>query len=267
MRKHKSANNPAEKSIDNQMKGRVVLVTGGSSGIGLATAFAFAQEGVKVAIASRTPETGLAAVQSIKSQGHEAIWIKADVSQARQVEEMVRNVVDTYGRLDYAFNNGGSGGRGGQFLDLNEEDWEKTINGFLKSVWLCMKYEIPEMIKTGSGAIVNNSSVDGKRAYAGDPFYSAAKHGVLGLTKSVAMEYANKGIRINAICPAWIKTPPVDDMFAKDPNIEKMAMLHQPIGRLGRPEEIAQAVLWLLSDKASFMVGTELAIDGGYLMV
>lgn len=253
--------------MSNEMSGKVILVTGGSSGIGLATAIAFAREGARIALASRTSETGLAAAKSIEANGSEAIWIKADVSKASQVETMVKTVVETYGRLDMAFNNGGSGGKGGWLPELQEEDWNQTIDGFLKSTWLCMKYEIPEILKSGGGAIVNNASVDGKRAYPGDPFYSTAKHGVLGLTKSVAMQYANKGIRINAICPAWIKTPPVDEMFAQDPKIGEQALLHQPIGRLGRPEEVAQAVVWLCSEKSSFVIGAELAVDGGYLMV
>ncbi len=250
-----------------EMKDKVVLITGGSSGIGMATAIAFAQAGARVAIASRTSETGESALHEIATRGGEAIWIKADVSIASQVQSMVSEVVEKYGRLDFAFNNGGSGGKGGLLPELQEEDWEKTINGFLKSVWLCMKYEIPEILKIGSGAIVNNSSVDGKRAYPGDPFYSAAKHGVIGLTKSAALQYADKGIRINAICPGWIKTPPVDELFAQDPHAKEWALLHQPIGRLGRPEEVAQAVIWLCSDKSSLVIGTELAVDGGYLMV
>jgi NAD(P)-dependent dehydrogenase (short-subunit alcohol dehydrogenase family) len=132
---------------------------------------------------------------------------------------------------------------------------------------LCMKNEIPAMLNAGGGAIVNNASVDGKRAFPGDSFYSAAKHGVLGLTKSVALEFADKGVRINAICPGWIKTPPVEEVFAQNPQIAKQALLHQPIGRLGMPNEIAQAVLWLCSDKSSFVIGAEFAVDGGYLSV
>ena len=253
--------------MTSEMKDKVVIITGGSSGIGLATALAFAEEEAKIAIASRNEEAGIVALESIKANGNEAIWIRVDVSQETQVELLVKKVIETYGRLDFAFNNGGSGGKGDWVTDLDEEDWNKTMDGFLKSVWLCMKYEIPEILKAGGGAIVNNSSVDGKRAYPGDPFYSAAKHGVLGLTKSVAMQYANKGIRINAICPAWIKTPPVEEMFAQNPNTEKQALLHQPIGRLGRPEEVAQAVVWLCSQKSSFLIGSEMAVDGGYLMV
>lgn len=250
-----------------QMEGKVVLVTGGSSGIGQAAALAFAKEGAKVVIANRTQTTGEAVVQAIKQTEGEASWIKADVSQADQVEAMIRKTIDTYGRLDYAFNNGGSGGKGGWTAEIEEEDWDQTINGFLKSVWLCMKYEIREMLKLGGGAIVNNSSVDGMRAFPWDPAYSAAKHGVIGLTKSAAMQYAGKGIRINAVCPGWIRTPPIESILEHDPEAEARMILHQPIGRLGNPEEVAEAVVWLCSDRASFVVGTAMAVDGGYLIV
>jgi NAD(P)-dependent dehydrogenase (short-subunit alcohol dehydrogenase family) len=250
-----------------RMAGKVVLVTGGSSGIGRATALAFADEGAMVAIASRTQERGEAVVHEIREAGGEAIWIQTDVSQADQVESMIQEVVETYGRLDCAFNNAGSGGKGGWIAEIEEEDWDKTIDGYLKSVWLCVKHEIPEMLKQGGGAIVNNSSVDGKRGFPWDPVYSAAKHGVIGLTKSAAMQYADKGVRINAVCPGWIRTPPVERMLEHDPEAERGMILHQPIGRLGRPEEVAQAVVWLCLDDASLVVGTTLPVDGGYLVV
>ena len=246
---------------------QVALVTGGSSGIGRATALAFAHEGVRVAIASRTQARGEEVVRAIRADGGQATWIDADVSQAAQVEAMVKTVIATYGRLDYAFNNAGSGGRGGWIPDIQEEDWDRTIDGFLKSVWLCMKYELPEMLKAGHGAIINTSSVDGERAFPWDPVYSAAKHGVLGLTKSAAMQYADKGIRINAVCPGWIRTPPTEGILAHDPGAEARMVMHQPIGRLGLADEVAQAVVWLCSDKASLVVGTALAVDGGYLIL
>jgi NAD(P)-dependent dehydrogenase (short-subunit alcohol dehydrogenase family) len=192
--------------------------------------------------------------------------VKADVSQADQVEAMVQFAMDTYGRLDYAFNNGGSGGEGGWAAEIEEADWDKTIDGYLKSVWLCMKYEILVMQENG-GAIVNNSSVDGLRAFPWDPAYSAAKHGVIGLTKSSAMQYADKGIRINAVCPGWIKTPPVEGILQHNPDAAQGMLMHQPIGRFGEPEEVAHAVIWLCSDKASLIVGTAMAVDGGYLIV
>lgn len=249
------------------MHGKVALVTGGSSGIGKATALAFAQRGAKVVIASRGQEKGEAVVAEIKALGGDARWIQTDVSKADQVEALVRGTVEAYGRLDYAFNNGGSGGKGGRIVDIQEVDWDATIDGYLKSVWLCMKFELIEMLKQGNGAIVNNSSVDGQRAFPWDPTYSAAKHGVLGLTKSAALRYADKGIRINAVCPGWIRTPPVEDMIKHNPESKHGMLQHQPIGRLGEPAEVAETVVWLCSDSASLIVGTALAVDGGYLII
>lgn len=251
-------------SVD--MLDKVALVTGGSSGIGKAAALAFAQRGAKVVIANRTASTGHEVVEQIKASGGEAIWIQTDVSKVGQVDALIQDVIKTYGQLDYAFNNAGSGGKGGWLAEIEEEDWDETFDIYLKSVWACMKYEIIAMLEKG-GAIVNNSSVDGQRAFPWDPVYSAAKHGVLGLTKSAAMQYADKGIRINAICPGWIKTPPVEEMLEHNPNALPGMLTHQPIGRLGEPDEVAQAVVWLCSDAASFVLGTAMAVDGGYLMV
>ncbi len=249
------------------MSDRVALVTGGSSGIGRATALVFAERGARVVVASRGQERGEQVVQAIRETGGDAVWIQTDVSQAEQVAALLQKTVETYGRLDYAFNNAGSGGRGGWIAEIEEQDWDATINGYLKSAWLCMKYEIPEMLKSGGGAIVNNSSVDGQRAFSWDPAYSAAKHGVIGLTKSAAMQYATKGIRINAVCPGWIRTPPVESILQRSPESEKEMLVHQPIGRLGEAKEVAQAVVWLCSDNASFVTGTAMPVDGGYLIV
>jgi NAD(P)-dependent dehydrogenase (short-subunit alcohol dehydrogenase family) len=250
-----------------EMAGKVALVTGGSSGIGRATALAFANAGAKVVIANRTQDTGEQVVRTIRDAGGEAVWVKTDVTQAAQVRSMIQATLDAYGGLDCAFNNAGSGGRGGWTAEIEEEDWDNTIDVYLKSVWLCMKYEILEMLKLGGGAIVNTSSVDGKRGFPWNPVYSAAKHGVIGLTKSAAMQYADKGIRINAVCPGWIRTRPVEQILEHDPEAERGMLHHQPIGRLGKPEEVAQAVVWLCSNKASLVIGTAMAVDGGYLVV
>jgi NAD(P)-dependent dehydrogenase (short-subunit alcohol dehydrogenase family) len=250
-----------------QMAGKVALVTGGSSGIGKATALAFANEGARIVIANRSQETGEQVVHAIREAGGEAIWVGADVTRAAQVESLVRETMDTYGRLDYAFNNAGSGGKDSLAAEMEEKDWDESIAGYLKSVWLSMKYEIREMLRQGGGAIVNNSSVDGQRGFAWDPAYSAAKHGVLGLTKSAALQYAAKQVRINAVCPGWIRTPLVESILEQQPETEAQMILHQPIGRLGRAEEVAQAVVWLCSDKASLVVGAALAVDGGYLCI
>jgi NAD(P)-dependent dehydrogenase (short-subunit alcohol dehydrogenase family) len=260
--------------MTNEKQRKVALVTGGSSGIGRATALAFAKQGGNVAIASRDPEKGLQVVEAIAEmpddEGHygcQATWIQADVTQASQVEAMVKQVVATYGRLDYAFNNAGSGGQGGWVAEMAEDDWDETITIYLKSVWLCMKYELIAMLEAGAGAIVNNASVDGLRAFPWNPAYSTAKHGVIGLTKSAAMQYATKGIRINAVCPGWILTPPVEDLLKRDPEAKQGMLMHQPIGRFGEPEEVAAAVTWLCSNAASFMVGTAMPVDGGYTIV
>ena len=253
--------------MPDSMKDKVALVTGGSSGIGRATALAFAAEGCKVAVANRTRETGEAVVEEIRAAGGDALWVGADVAQADQVAAMVDIVVEHYGRLDYAFNNAGSGGHGGWLADIEEADYDCTMGGYLKSVYLCMRAEIPEMLKAGGGAIVNNSSVDGLRAFPWDPVYSAAKHGVLGLTKSAAVQYARQGVRINAVCPGWIRTPPIQETLAREPEIEKRWLTHQPIDRLGEPDEVAQAVVWLCSDRGSLMVGVAMPVDGGYTAV
>jgi NAD(P)-dependent dehydrogenase (short-subunit alcohol dehydrogenase family) len=250
------------------MKGKVALITGGSSGIGRATAIAFAREGARVVIASRRKPSADEVLRLIRTHGGEAIWIQTDVTRAAQVQALVKRTVAAFGGLDYAFNNGGSGGgRGRRVAEMDERDWDATIDGYLKSVWLSMKYEIPAMLKRGAGVIVNNSSVDGVRGY---PFpvgsaYSAAKHGVIGLTKSAALEYATRGIRINAVCPGWIRTKPVEQWMKRDPKVAREILAQEPIGRLGTPEEVAETVVWLCSDRATFVVGAVLAIDGGYL--
>jgi NAD(P)-dependent dehydrogenase (short-subunit alcohol dehydrogenase family) len=249
------------------MKGKVALVTGGSSGIGRATALAFAREGARVVIASRGKRQGEETARAVRKLGGDAVWIRTDVSRAAEVKALVDRTIAAFGGLDIAFNNGGSGGRGRPTAEMDERDWDATIDGYLKSVWLCMKYEIVAMRRRGAGVIVNNSSVDGLRGY---PFpvgaaYSAAKHGVIGLTRSAALEYVSHGIRINAVCPGWIRTPPVERWMKRDPKIARQIIGQEPIGRLGTPEEVAELVVWLCSDRAGFMVGGALPIDGGYL--
>jgi NAD(P)-dependent dehydrogenase (short-subunit alcohol dehydrogenase family) len=249
------------------MKGKVALVTGGSSGIGQSAALAFAREGAQVVIASRNKPKAAEVVRLIQNLGGEVVWIQTDVTNSTEVQALIGETMAKFGRLDYAFNNAGSGGKMALTADVEEEDWDSAIDGFLKSVWLCMKYEIREMLRLGGGVIVNNSSVDGVRGYSlpGGASYSAAKHGVIGLTKSAALEYVGKGIRINAICPGWIATPPVQSWMDHDVTAAAQIVAQEPIGRLGKPEEIADAVVWLCSNRATFMVGATLAIDGGYL--
>jgi NAD(P)-dependent dehydrogenase (short-subunit alcohol dehydrogenase family) len=249
-----------------RIEGKVALITGGSSGIGLATAKAFLQAGARVVIASRDKDRAAGALRILQEVG-EAVWIESDVSRAEDVQKMVDTAVAQFGSLDVAFNNGGSGGRGGWLNKIAEEDFDLTIAGFLKSVWLCMKAELDVMLEQGGGAIVNNSSVDGLRAFPDDPIYSAAKHGVLGLTRSGALQFAQRGVRINAVCPGWIRTPPTDEWIKADPEVEKRMLMHQPIGRLGTAEEVANVVVWLCSDQASLITGVAFPVDGGYTVI
>jgi len=246
---------------------KVILITGGGSGIGKATALAFAREGANVAVAGRRIDPLEEVVRLIVAEGGEAFAISADVTDAKQVETMVAKTVERFGRLDCAFNNGGSGGKSNWLGEFDPAEWQKTIDGFLTSVFLCMRFELSAILSGGGGAIVNNSSVDGLRAFPFDPAYSAAKHGVLGLTKSAAVQYAQKGVRINAICPGWILTPPIEEMVAHDPGSPARVLPHQPIGRFGNPEEVAETVVWLCSEKASLITGVSLPVDGGYTAV
>jgi NAD(P)-dependent dehydrogenase (short-subunit alcohol dehydrogenase family) len=248
------------------MKNRVALVTGGSSGIGLATARAFARQGARVMIASRNEGRAQPALKSLAKVG-DVQWHAVDVTDGKSVARMIGAVMDAYGQLDYAFNNGGNGGRPAPVATMAEASWRTTIDGFLTSVFLCMNAEIPAMGKAGRGVIVNNASVDGLRGYPfpGGAAYSAAKHGVVGLTRSAALEHAANGPRICAICPGWIDTPPVANWMKRDKKVAAAIVKQTPRGRIGDPDEIAQAVLWLCSDAASFAIGSVLAVDGGYM--
>src|SRR5438876_6331341 len=243
--------------------GKVALVTGGGSGIGRATALVFAREGAKVVVADIVVTGGEETVRLIKAAGGEAVFIKADVSKAAEVEALVRKTVETYSRLDCAFNNAGIEGEVAQTSDCTEENWDRTIAINLKGVWLCLKYEIPQMLKQGGGAIVNTASVAGLVGFQGIPAYVASKHGVAGLTKTAALEYAKAGIRVNAVCPGVIHTPMVERAFRASPQMAEAAIAMEPVGRLGKPEEIAEAVVWLCSDAASFVTGLPMVVDGG----
>lgn len=246
-----------------RVNGKIVLVTGGGSGIGRATALVFAREGAKVVIADVVVSGGEETVRLIKAAGGEAVFVKADVSKAADVEALIKQTVDTYGRLDCAFNNAGIEGDMASTADCTEENWDRTVAIDLKGVWLCLKYEIPQMLKQGGGAIVNTASVAGLVGFSGLPAYVAAKHGVNGLTKTAALEYAKAGIRVNAVCPGVIKTPMVDRLFSSQPHAGEAIAALEPVGRLGKPEEIGEAVVWLCSDAASFVTGLPMAVDGG----
>jgi len=248
------------------LHGKVVIVTGGSSGIGRAAAIAFARGGARVAIAAdKDIAGGQETVKLIESAGGEAIFVKTDVTQKTEVEALVNKTAEVYGRLDCAFNNAGIPGSWRTAADCTEEEWDRTININLKSIWLCMKYQINWMLKHGGGAIVNTSSVGGLKAIPNNADYSTSKFGIIGLTQSAALAYARDGIRVNAVCPGMTDTPMThrtkDIITQSIPggNIEKFI----PSGRMGTPEEVAEAVVWLCSDAASYVTGLAMTVDGG----
>jgi NAD(P)-dependent dehydrogenase (short-subunit alcohol dehydrogenase family) len=232
--------------------------------MGLTTARAFAEAGAAVALADVNENAVRSAAEELVSAGHKAIAVRCNVADEAEVAAMVERTVSAFGRLDAAFNNAGVISLAVEMADVSGEEFER-VNGInLRGVWNCMKYELRQMREQGSGAIVNNSSIAGLIGIAGRAAYHASKHGVIGLTKSAALEYASMGVRINAVCPGTIDTPMVADMLAKEPDAMKDTLRDLPIGRLGRPEEIAAAVLWLCSSGASFVVGHALVVDGGY---
>jgi len=247
------------------VESKVVLVTGGGSGIGRATALKLAQEGAKVIIADYSQEGGERTVKMIKDSGGTANFILTDVSVPSQVEAMVARTVEAYGRLDCAFNNAGIEGRVGTTVECSEENFDRTIAINLRGVWLCMKYEIPQMLKQGGGSIVNTASALGLVGIAGMPAYNASKHGVVGLTRTAALEYAAKNIRINCVCPGVIRTPMVERVVDTGGFSEQDFISSEPVGRMGKLEEIAHGVVWLLYDAASFVTGHPMAIDGGWV--
>jgi NAD(P)-dependent dehydrogenase (short-subunit alcohol dehydrogenase family) len=244
---------------------KVALVTGAASGLGLATAKAFAESGASVVLADTNEKAVRSAAEELSAQGHKTLAIKCDVADDAQVEAMVERTVAAFGGLDAAYNNAGVQNIIAEAADASRKDFDRVMGVNLRGVWSCMKFELRQMIKQGSGAIVNCSSIGGLVGSAKRGTYQASKHGVLGLTKSAALEYAARGIRINAVCPGIIHTPMADQMIADGQADAIDAMLKDvPIGRLGRSEEIADAVLWLCSSAASLVVGHALAVDGGY---
>lgn len=241
---------------------KVAIVTGGSFGIGRAAAVAFAKRGAKVVIADCVED--LETLNTIKSFDGEAVFIKCDVSLDKDVKHLIDETILKYGRLDFAFNNAGIEGSSAPTHECTNENWDRTIGINLKGVWLCMKYEIAEMLKQGKGAIVNNASIAGLVGFQNIPAYVASKHGVIGLTKNAALEYARSGIRVNVVCPGVIKTPMIDRFTGKNKEVEKQFESIEPVGRLGQPEEVAEAVIWLCSDAASFITGDAIPVDGGW---
>jgi NAD(P)-dependent dehydrogenase (short-subunit alcohol dehydrogenase family) len=244
---------------------KVALITGGSYGIGQAAAVDFARRGAKVAIADVVEDKEEQTLRMVKEAGGEAIFIKCDVSKTEDVKAMVDKTVAAFGRIDFAFNNAGIEGTLGTTNECSEENFDRTIAINLKGAWLCMKYELDQMHKQGSGVIINNSSVAGLKGFANLPAYVASKHGLLGLTKGAAMENAKTGIRINAVCPGVIRTPMIDRVTQGNRAVEAQYEAIEPMGRMGRPEEVSEVVIWLCSDASSFITGAALAVDGGLL--
>lgn len=244
------------------LKEKVALVTGASSGIGRATAILYAKHGAKVVVSDVNEKGGLETVKMITDNGGDAIWVKADVGQPNDCEQLVKESVAKYGRLNIACNNAGISGEQAPTADMSIENWQNVININLNSVFYCMKYQIPEMLKNNGGAIVNVSSILGSVAFPGAAAYVAAKHGLVGLTKAAALDHSAKGIRVNAVGPAFIETPLLSGL---DENLMNMLKTMHPIGRLGQPEEVAELIIWLSSPKASFATGSYYPIDGAYL--
>lgn len=249
--------------MSRRFQGKVALVTGGASGIGHATALAFAREGARVVIADVSVESGEEVVRSIKESGSEAFFVKADVSKSAEVKALVDRTGEVYGRLDYAFNNAGTMGKGGTTVACTEDNFDRTVSINVKGVWLCMKYEIPQMLKQGKGVIVNTASIAGIGGTPNNPAYGASKAAVAHLTRSAALEYAKSGIRVNAVCPGFTRTPMVERLVNSGSFTESAMDAMHPIGRIGEPAEIAEAVVWLCSDAASFITGHSLYVDGG----
>jgi NAD(P)-dependent dehydrogenase (short-subunit alcohol dehydrogenase family) len=250
------------------IQNKVAVVTGGGSGIGRATALALAREGAKVVIGDILIEGGEQTAGMVKEAGGEAVFIKTDVSRADEVQSLIQTAVDVFGALHCACNVAGTPGKLAYTADQTEEDFDLVMRVNLKGTWLCMKYELLQMLKQGSGSIVNVSSLNGLIASPGVPFYVASKHGVLGLTKTAALEYAEKGIRVNAVLPGAIRTPMLEGMWetmsgGNPKEAEAKYLEGIPIKRIGRPEEIAEAVVWLCSDAASYATGHSMILDGG----
>ncbi|MGH8323505.1 MAG: glucose 1-dehydrogenase [Steroidobacteraceae bacterium] len=247
------------------LDGKVALITGAGSGIGQATARIFAREGAKLVLADVVAEGGNRTLQIVQDRGAEAIFVKCDVARWSDVDAAVAKAVQTYGRLDCAFNNAGIEGASGDTHECTDENWNRVIAINLTGVWYCMKAELAQMLKQGRGAIVNTSSGAGLAGVPHMPAYVAAKHGVAGLTRAAALEYGRHNIRINAVCPGPIRTPMLGRLTQKRPDIEERFARAEPLRRLGEPGEIGEAAAWLCSDHASFVTGLPMPVDGGFM--
>jgi NAD(P)-dependent dehydrogenase (short-subunit alcohol dehydrogenase family) len=250
-------------SENGSFAGKVAFVTGAANGIGRAAALAFARKGANVVVADISEQGNQDTARMIEEAGGRALAVRCDVTRAEDVKAALDKAVAAFGRLDFAFNNAGSEQAITATADLTEDEWDRIVRVNLRSVFLCMKYEIPLLLKHGGGAIVNTSSGAGVKGIAGQAAYCAAKHGVVGFTRAAALDYASSNIRINAVCPGIIDTPMMDRFTGGTPEGRERVIAQEPVGRMGKPEEIAAAVVWLCSDAAAFVVGHAMVIDGG----
>jgi len=246
-----------------RFEGKGILVTGGGAGMGRAASLAFAREGARVTLADIDVPGGEETARLIQEAGGEARFVRADVSRAADVEALIAAAVATFGSLECAFNNAGINEEHGPLTGCSEEQWDRILDINLKGIFLCMKYEIPELLRAGGGAIVNNASVVGLGGSRGHPAYAASKHGVVGLTRAAALDHAKQGIRVNAVCPGAIHTPMYVRQEGSDPDHDARIAAGIPLGRLGQAGDVAEAVLWLCSNQASFVTGHALVVDGG----
>jgi NAD(P)-dependent dehydrogenase (short-subunit alcohol dehydrogenase family) len=251
--------------MEKLFEGKVAIVTGGSYGIGRATAVSFARLGAKVVVADWLEDKEQETIKLINSNGGEGMFVHCNVSSSSEVRNLIEKTIARFGRLDFAFNNAGIEGITANTHECTEANWDKTIGVNLKGIWLCMKNEIPQMLKNNKGVIINCASVAGLVGFQGLPAYVATKHGVVGLTKTAALEYAKQGIRVNAVCPGVIHTAMIDRLIGNNKEAEKQFTELEPIGRMGNPEEIAAAVVWLCSDAASFVTGIAMPVDGAFI--
>ena len=248
--------------MNGSFEGKVAIITGGGSGIGRAVALALAEQGCKLVIANRNQKSGEATVQLVRDSSGDATFIKTDVTKSTEVESLMAQTVKQHGRLDFLFNGAGVQPAPGPTTDETEEAWNRSIDVDLKGTWLCTKFAIPHLLKSGGGSIVNTAGASGLVGFANWTSQCASKHGIVGLTKAVALEYAKEGIRVNAVCPGLIRTPMLEKLAGGAENVDGMAGV-APVGRIGNPDDIAQAVVWLCSDGSKLVTGHALSVDGG----